>query len=147
MSDDWMRIVPRDPQFAPPPSEVEQAIADAMRGALGTWDELTFERHDAPVFIDAGSNWEGVRCPSCHADLEETWGDLMDAWNTSGQLVQELPCCAQRTSLNDLDYGSACGFARFAVSVRNPARALTDDQCDKIGELFGVQVRVVLRHL
>jgi hypothetical protein len=147
MSDDWIHVVPVDPSFVPSSRTVAQSVAAVLRGAVSPCDEVTVQTHEAAVFYDPGSNWEGVRCPNCHSNLEDAWGDAMDAWHGSGDLFWTVPCCGVRTSLNDLEYGWPCGFARFAVSVRNPTRALPEATRAEVAKLLGTDARVVRQHL
>lgn len=147
MSDNWIVVIPTVPSFVPS-LDIAKQVEAAVRRAVRSCDELTVETHDVPVFYDAGSNWEGVRCPVCGVELDdEIWSEAMSVAHETGDLSLDMPCCDARTNLNDLAYGWACGFARFAVSARNPESSLSDETAADIASLLGAPIRLVQRHL
>src|SRR4051812_24905186 len=84
-------------------------------------------------FVDAGGNWEGVRCSACGADVGEWWSNAMDVAFASQftSLAARAPCCSADANLNDLQYGWAVGFGRFVLEAENPP----------VPELTGEQLR------
>ncbi len=69
--------------------------------------------------------------------------------NDLAQLDVVTPCSGALTSLNDLDYDWAMGFARFEIGVLNGARndyALQEDELDHVRSRLGHAVRQVLAH-
>jgi hypothetical protein len=109
-------------------------------------DEVTVEHHEKPAFFDPGENWSGVSCPACAASMEEAWPAAMGLWHETGDLHFTAGCCNTRTNLNDLVYGSPCGFARFAISAMNPERPLTH-VLGALERLLGTRLRVVRQHV
>ena len=79
-------------------------------------------------------NFEGVRCPSCGAEIQGLWQETMDAGYQGGRFATlngSTPCCGTATSLNDL----ACppvGFSRFAIEVMNPDAG--DEEADVLAK-------------
>jgi hypothetical protein len=147
MSDHWIVIIPADPAFVPSPENAERVEAE-LRNSVVSCDEVAVETHDTPVFFDAGSNWEGVRCPACGAAIDvDAWSDAMAAAHKSGDLSLNVRCCGASTNLNALTYAWRCGFARFALSARNPERSFSEESADRIAEILGTPVKIVRRHL
>ncbi len=75
------------------------------------------------VFIDAGANFESVRCKSCGAVLNlDWWSEQMNSAHGKvfSNLTTTTPCCGQSTTLNDLDYDWPQGFARWRIEIMNP---------------------------
>ena len=100
-------------------------------------------------FIDQGSNFEGVYCPACSADLDQWWKEAMDrAWQTRfANLAAVVPCCGSATSLNDLRYVWPAGFARFVLEAKNPG--ITDLAHHDLAQLettLGCRLRRIWAH-
>jgi len=98
------------------------------------------------VFVDAGQNFDSVSCSACGAALELGWWTTrMDEAETRlfSELSIHTPCCQMPTSLNDLNYDMPQGFARFTLSVRNPARPLKPAELRELEALLGTPLRVV----
>ena len=148
MSDTFLRIFPADPNFVPDPDRRRQAIELVSR-AIVRRDEVTDELSEQVRFIDAGGNWEGVRCPNCGHDLDDWWSGAMDrAWESRfADLFVETPCCAKPVSLNQLEYGWPVGFARYSIEVRNPEHDLSDADLRQIQTALGTELRMVWAHI
>ncbi|MER7555651.1 hypothetical protein ABTZ46_01840 [Nocardioides sp. NPDC126508] len=74
--------------------------------------------------------------------VDERSRDLID-------LDVVLPCCGATSSLNELAYGWAMGFARFEIGVLNGTRAryeLDESELRQVGELLGHPIRQILAH-
>ncbi len=149
MSDNYLRLVPAEPNFCP--------AEDAARAALATMSELfpaakhvELEFCDEIRFFDAGQNTESVACPHCDAELSEWWGDAMDIAYVSkfADLSVRTPCCQRATSLNDLVYMWPVAFGRFALEAANPGRpTLSDEERAAVEQALGSQLRVVWQRL
>lgn len=102
------------------------------------------------VFIDAGSNFDSVRCPWCGAAIDlDWWHDRMTIAASEGftNLQTRTRCCDVTTSLNDLGYDWPQGFARWWLEVMNPANsAISDEQVAAIGDALGHPVRAIYVH-
>ena len=150
MSDNLLRLVPKDPDILPSPDARRKAQelftffvpdADAVR-AIVTEDVQ---------FIDCGSNLERVLCPICQADLlpDDEWGTLMDAAYQTHftSLSLPMPCCGAVLSLNELGYDWPAGFGRFVLEARNPCIAAFDPaMLSRIESILGCRLRVIWAH-
>lgn len=148
MSDCIFRIIPSDPYY-----RMEEAKAPAVVACLKariSADDIAVKTYDAPVFIDCGENLERITCPVCGAELDfDWWGEAMEAASEGAfmDLSVKLPCCGERSSLNDLCYDFPCGFSCVEVSILNPT-ALPDDDCLlHIQDLLGTPVRCITAHI
>jgi hypothetical protein len=119
--------------------------------------EVAAEWSEHVMFADCGSNWEGVRCPSCNEDIEAWFGDRISAASDESQfkdLAAVTPCCGTRTTLNDLTFSWPAGFASFRIRVETPTRAwqrpsdpwFSDSEIELVAEALGAPVRQVLAH-
>jgi hypothetical protein len=149
MSDDFLRVIPADPQFTPSPVAQEAAL-QLLRSWLPSAEGITSELSEEAQFVDPGANLERVECPFCGADLFVWWQGAMDKAGERGfaDLEVVVPCCHTKTTLNHLRYEWPAGFARFVAEVRNPGRgeALTREEIRQLGQLLGCELRQVLAH-
>ncbi len=149
----FLNLIPVDPAWVPAPDRASQSIAAFERHILSA-DEIKAEFLDGIQFVDQGSNFESVSCPSCGRVLDLAWwGEKMDAaWlddlNRFGDLSIRTPCCDAGSSLNDLAYESPAGFASFALRARNPSPAgwLPAAQLADIATALGSPLRQVSAH-
>jgi hypothetical protein len=147
MSDQAFRYVPREPTFQP---------SEARAYAAARWLEQTIgglavaRALPAVEFVDAGQNWDGVRCPSCDADAEPWWGEAMSRAAESGfvSLQVRAPCCGDTVSLNELTYAWPVAFGSFVLEVSNPSRGgLSQQELHDLGEQLGCLVTQVTAHI
>lgn len=145
MSDHALRLVPKEVQFQP-----ELAVARNAKALLQSFfpnaQEARFRYYDAVSFIDAGENWEGVRCPACGTDAESWWGDSMSTAAEAGfaSLATQARCCGASVQLSELSYAWPVAFGRFVLEVLNPnATNLTPEQSAKVSELLGCSIITV----
>ena len=76
MSDSWLVIFQTDPEWLPDPGQealATAAIARLVPTAIAGQPELT--RTANVEFIDAGENFESIRCPLCGRELDQAWWD------------------------------------------------------------------------
>ena len=151
MSDNYLRVLPKDPMFIP-------SVAQASAG-LRTFTELAPQsaeiriRYEEEVtFVDAGANFSAVRCPTCAADLEIVpwWQSEMDhAYESRFKDLRVVPpCCAQPTTLNELIYDWPQGFARWWLEALNPHRGkLHPDELATVATSVGCSLREVWTHV
>ena len=69
MSDNWIILIPTDPQAVPSLESRELAIK-RFREITPTADEIEVKVTERVRFIDCGANFERVRCPSCGKELD-----------------------------------------------------------------------------
>jgi hypothetical protein len=144
MSDTYLRYVPRTPSFAPDGTAASKAEEFARRAIAA---ESVGSRLSTSIeFVDAGENWEGVRCSKCGADAEPWWGDAMSsaAENDFKDLTVRAGCCNTRVGLDELHYGWPVAFGRFVLEAANPTMCgLSEKQLNELGSLLGCPVREV----
>jgi hypothetical protein len=148
MSDTFLRFVSAVPTFVPSASAAAQAEA-LLRRQLRA-EAYLWRISDHVTFVDAGSNWERVFCPSCGADAEPWWADAMSG--AAEQRFQSLQvfarCCGSLVSLNELRYGWPVAFGRFVLEATNPlGRGLSSQQIEELGAVLGCPVRQVHAHV
>ena len=102
------------------------------------------------AFVDQGQNFERVCCPKCAAELQTAW--WQEAMNKSCEqrfmnLKTVTPCCGFATSLNDLDYRSAAGFARCQLRARGPQqKEVPTEQLRQLERDLGTPLRQIRAH-
>ena len=148
MSDTYLRIIPTDPTCVPSALARERALG-VLRRAAPLADDIASQVTDEVRFVDAGADFETVRCPRCGADIAEWWSLAMEIAHE--QRFRDLrittPCCAARTSLNELVYTVPAGFARYTLEALNPGLgSLSDSLVRRLEEALGATVRVIWAH-
>jgi len=149
MSDFFIRLVPVAPQYVPPTMAREQAIA-LLRDRLSSADFIEARLHENVVFVDAGSNWEGVNCPACGADAEGWWMEALEKASESSfaDLSVHAPCCAARIDLNDMKFGWPAAFGRFFLEIANPSNStLAPELHAQVEQAVDCKLRTVVAHL
>lgn len=149
MSDSLLRYVPADPSHVPGADQVARA-AQLLSRWLPMAENICSHIETQVVFVDAGGNWDGVRCPACEADAEDWWGNAMDVAAESGfeNLHAQAACCGADVSLNDLKYGWPVAFGRFFLEAVNPnAAGLSEQALHELGEALGGPLRQIRVHV
>jgi hypothetical protein len=154
VSDNWLVVFPADPDWVPTVDQQARAGEVIARLAPSTVaGQPEFTRTAGVEFIDAGGNFEAIRCPLCDHELEASWWqDQMDqqySRETGFRLATiTAPCCGGPTALNKLAYEWPLGFARWSARVLYPDRSwLTAAELGEIGEALGQPVRQTFRHI
>lgn len=142
MSDNFLRLMPEEPEFEPSDETAEMA-----RRTLATMIPIaaSIEIHRFPevCFIDAGSNFERVLCPHCGQEVTSSWPAWIDECYKS-QFTRRMivwPCCGQESDLNKLLYEWPSGFAKFVLKVMNP------DPADWLAVDFQTRLEGILLNL
>ena len=149
MSDNWLQLVPSDPYFRPSPERAESA-RKLLASFVPQSDEVSADRKEAVEFFHPGSNWSGVECPACGADIEGWWEEMLDVGEAEGfeNLVRVARCCSAEVSLNELRYIWPAAFGSFALVAMNPnIENLSADQKASLEEQLGTELRTVWTHL
>jgi hypothetical protein len=148
VSDNYLRIIPDDPEFVPSLDCERRAVRELS--ALVPHAEIEAQRSDRVQFVDQGGNFERVLCPHCGAEITTTdWQAAMDqAWLGSfADLNFQTSCCRRSANLNDLVYERPAGFARFTLEVSgNGLCFLPEEKVGTISEALGCRVRQVMAH-
>lgn len=150
MSDNFLRLIPTDPYWVPD-AEVAEKARRLYATLVPDASEVTIDIRDEVAFVDQGSNFESVECPSCGAALETDWwqGAMDRAFDAQfSDLSVSPPCCGKHTSLNDLRYVMPAGFARFTLEAMNPNRGTDLDrhQLKELENLLGCKLRQIWAH-
>lgn len=141
---DFLRLVPTDILYMPNEDERDAAIR-FVKERLPKAREVSYVATEHVLFVDCGSNFEHVRCPSCSKALDGVWQDAMDAafdGEGFGDLAWTTPCCETATSLNDLDYSSRMGFARGWLRAIDPDGVLEDEALKELESVLGCSLWV-----
>lgn len=144
MSDDWLIVIPSDPEYVPNPAIQQMAFA-LFSSFVGKADDLSILETETVEFISPGENWESVTCPACGANLSEWWQQAAEAAyaNEFSDLMVQVPCCGAQGSLNDLIYSWPAGFARFRLQARNPTGDVNDTQLSLLSNVMKGELRIV----
>lgn len=152
MSDDYIRLVPTDPNWQPEPeaaAAVVAYVASLFSGPGDAVEKVKQTFYDRVTLIDAGMYTERITCPRCAGDISMDWlGDLVRENGMSfDHLDVTVPCCGAVVALNNLDYENPIGFARFEVSAMNATRAsdeLDTNELARVADLLGHPVAQIL---
>jgi hypothetical protein len=149
MSDNYLRLIPEEPEFVPDPKASVQAVL-TLQSLAPLAEEIKASITETIRFINQGSNFEKVLCPKCGAELNEWWKKEMNkAWKDCfANLLTNTPCCGTTLSLNDLEYQWPAGFSRYVLEARNPSlgRGLEPAQVAQLESILGCRLRQVLAH-
>lgn len=149
MSDNWLQLVPADPQFLPSPEAAERARTLLASFAPDS-ESITAEFKEHVEFFHPGGNWSGVECPSCGANAEPWWEDAMRRSEQSHfeDLTVTTPCCKSRVSLNELRYLWPAAFGHFVLEAMNPnVKDITAEQELSLSRALGSLVHKVWVHI
>jgi hypothetical protein len=149
MSDNWLQLVPNDPHFRPSPERAERA-RKLLASFVPQSDEVLAEGKESVEIFHPGSNWSGVECPACGADIESWWEEAIDVGEVEGfeNLIKVTGCCGAEVSLNELRYIWPAAFGRFALVAMNPnIENLPAEQKAALEEELGCELRTVWTHL
>ncbi len=148
MSDNYLRLIPTDPEYVPSSQQIRRALSVIAANPLQSEPEVIIT--DNVEFIDAGSNWEAVYCPRCGLEIDMRWwrDDAMDRAHETRfrDLSVKMPCCGVETSLNELRYVWPCGFAKFQISFLGPGRDLEPVVVERIAAALGTPLRKIWAH-
>jgi hypothetical protein len=149
MSDTFLILIPSTPDFVP--AEAAQAAAlNRLKSFLPKADDVISDSSAEIRFIDAGVNFERISCPACRGPLPmEWWQEAMEAAEEKNftDLRVTLAGCGKSSTLNDLVYFWAQGFARFTLEAMNPGvKDLRSDQLRELEKILGCPLRVILAH-
>jgi hypothetical protein len=150
MSTSVLKVIPIDPKWTPGPAEREKARALLLRYVPESPEVIAVVREHVE-FIDQGGNFERILCPGCGEELvTEWWQSAMDkAYEGHFEdLRVRTPCCRSATTLNELKYEWAAGFARFSIEARDPNRSeeLSKEEMGGLEALLGCRLRQVWAH-
>lgn len=147
MSDIITKIVPIKYDYIASEKQIQAAIMYVKEIVPGY--QIETEVFETTQFVDCGGELEKIKCPDCGEEISFDWWE--EVMNTAAEkdfsdLFVKLPCCGRDSSLNDLEYYLPCGFARMEISITNMGRGFREEELDKMRELLGEKVRIILAH-
>ena len=151
MSDDYIYVIPANPDFVPDETRQQLAIAYFRSISLKA-EEVIASVSDHITFVHCGGNFEKIHCPSCGAEIEiSLWQDWMDEDYKDKHFIlnkHSMPCCQTKQTLNDLKYTWPQGFARYKICAMNPNTAkLSEEQRNRFEQIFGCPVKMIYQHI
>jgi hypothetical protein len=150
MSDDWITLIPEDPNHVPDATRSHRAKA-RFAEIVPRAERIEMQLTDAVEFFNCGQNFERITCPSCRSDISvEWWQQRMDDDYERGFKLEKYatPCCNRQCSLHELFYTWPQGFGRFAIDAMNPNVGVLDDKYkQEMEEILGTPLRVIYQHL
>lgn len=147
MSSTVLKIIPTTPSYVP--DKIKQDNAKIFLTKFYKDGQIEFITTDTIEFVDQGENFESISCNLCGHNIEmEAWQNAMD--NTYKKQFTDLtfitPCCNKETSLNDLNYKSPAGFARFVISVSDPQNEIMEKDLKELQDILGTTLRIIWAH-
>ena len=158
MSDNWIAVIPYEPDYVPSTEQADAALSFLQLLAPCS-DEVKYSTDDQIRFRDCGVNLELIACPFCGAHLDHEWwlermaedseGDVEDFHDRGFPLRPiTVPCCARAASLNQLVYSFDQGFSRFILEAMNPnIDRLDEEDVRRLSDLLGTPLRVIYQHI
>jgi hypothetical protein len=147
MSDNFLVLVPEDPYFVPA-AESHEPACRLLERAVPKADDVTISVSDFPQVIMYG--FPETTCPHCGAAVDDDWwaGEVSAAFEEEfDNLIVRMPCCHRASSLNDLNYEEAGGFARFELSATNPGQDIDIEVKAALERVLGTPLRRLRLHL
>jgi len=151
VSDNWIILIPENPQLVPA-LERQQCAEARCRELAPHADEIVSHSSSSPRFYDCGTNLETISCPHCNAVLSlDWWRDAMDRDHAGDEFLMnahDLPCCGKTATLNQLRYDWPQGIARYALELMNPVLGrLSPEVITEFEVILGCRLRVIYQHL
>ena len=160
MSDDVLRIIPRDITFVPTPEGQAKAV-EKLEEILPDGEMCNTEVYEDVTFIDCGGNLERISCPACGKDIEidyfeendpgtNWWYEVTDKLQTAKaqSLETKLPCCNAVVPFTQIKFDWPAGFSMFELSIYNPNidRNLNDAELSQLETVLGCSLSQVRAH-
>jgi hypothetical protein len=149
MSDDWITVIPENPDLVPAPDR-QVCVLDWLWEIAPDADNVEVKVSEEIAFFDCGANLERALCPSCGAELPlEWWQQRMDDDYHQGFRLSRYPtpCCGATHTLHELVYDWPQGFGRFAVTAMNPRIGrLNEARRRELEQILGTPVRIIYQH-
>ena len=150
MSDHWICMIPRMPDYIPADEAFDEA-ARYLRTIAPDAEDITCEVSTVVELHDCGANLETIRCPSCASELSvEWWADQVQGAGDHGIELRpiSLPCGHVAPSLNDLVYHFDLGFSRFKLQAMNAnVGSLNPEPFKRFESILGCPLKAIYRHI
>lgn len=148
MSDSFVKIIPVNHDYLIS-NDIVNDVLEYLKTNVKS-DSINAYIYDHPAFIDCGSNLDKIQCPLCNKNISfDWWGISMDKAyeNEFNNLVIQLPCCGNKSSLKDLIYHFPCGFACFEFVLLNPKTELSVNIIKVLEKLLKMPIRIIRSHI
>jgi len=150
MSDNWIKLIPEDPNFIPEAGKRSQA-RDRLAEIAPDADEIDIIVFENVEFFDCCANFERILCPRCRSEIPVAWWQQrMDEDYSNGFMLAKYatPCCKTLHTLHELVYEWPQGFGRFALDAMNPNIEMLEDRYkEEFEEILGTKLRVIYQHI
>ena len=149
MSDNWIAVIPENPEHIPSAECQNQALSFFWSIAPEA-DEIEIRLSDHLMFFDCGANLESISCPNCGKGIPiDWWQDRMgEDYEFTSLKSHALPCCEKLSTLAELEYDWPQGFAKFGIDAMNPKIGiLSDEEKGKFEEILGTPLRIIYQHI
>ena len=151
MSDNWICIIPKDPNVIPE-IKIQKEAEKYFKSIVTQSDEIKTIVTDSIQFYDSGANFERIRCPFCQSEIEmDWWQEKMDNdSNGDGFKLNTfaMPCCNRTTNLNNLLYDFEQGFSKYCIEAMNPnIDELGSENIIKLKDILGIEIKVIYQHI
>jgi hypothetical protein len=147
MSITVLKIISTNPTYLP--DERQQDRANIFLTNLFKTEQIEFLKNDTIEFVDQGENFDSLSCNLCGQNIGiEDWQNAMDkAYDKQfTDLTFITSCCNNETSLNDLTYHSAAGFAKFVLTISDAPNDLADKDFKELQDILGTTLRKIWAH-
>jgi hypothetical protein len=147
MSSTILKIIPTNPKYVP--DKIQQDKAKSLLSNLYTKELIDFVTTDTIEFVDQGENFDSVSCNLCGKNIAiEDWQAEMEKADESHftDLAFVTPCCHRKTSLNDLNYHSPAGFAKFVIAITGAQKEIEAKDLNELNNILGTQLRIIWAH-
>jgi hypothetical protein len=147
MASTVFKIISTNPTYLP--DNIQQDRANIFLTKLYKNEQIEFIKPDTIQFVDQGENFDSVSCNLCGQNIEIVdWQNAMDkAYDKQfTDLTFVTSCCNKETSLNDLTYHSAAGFAKFVITISDAPDELSDKNFKELQDILGTTLRKIWAH-
>jgi hypothetical protein len=147
MSSTVLKIISTNPTYVP--DKIQQDRAKIFLTKLYKNEQIEFITTDSIEFVDQGENFDSVSCNLCGQNVEiEDWQNAMDkAYEKQFTDLEFItPCCHRKTSLNDLTYHSAAGFAKFIMTISDAQNEVKERDLNELQQILGTPLRIIWAH-
>lgn len=144
MSVNILKIIPINPSLIPNKTQQDKAKEFLLKSYVK--DSIEFIITETIEFVDPGEFFESTACNLCGELIEtEDWQNAMD--NSYEEQFTDLefitPCCKKKTSLNDLHYNSAAGFAKFMITITDTVYEFPEKDIAELQQILQTPLRLI----
>jgi len=151
MSDNWIALIPANPDFVPDSERQNQALQYFWSIAPDA-DNIQIKQSDHLMFFDCGANLERITCPHCGGEIVVDWWQDQMTEDYEDEFTSlksySLPCCGKLSTMAELKYEWPQGFARFGIDAMNPKiGTLPDEEKERFEDILGTPLLTIYQHI